>query len=334
MRSPPHLEVTVSALPSNTVRRGEPSRTAHWVAALRAVHQLLDEPLVLPDPIALSVLGVSAEAALRDDPFVLNDPLSRGVRAAIVARSRFVEDELLRRVAAGVRQYVLLGAGLDTFAYRSALCVGPRSPATATAPRGGEQLSAERPSDSCFADPQLRVFEVDHAGTQRWKQQLLAEAGIHAPSALSFVPLDFERDDLGAALAQAGFRSDQPACVSWMGVTTYLTADAVLRMLRAMAGLAAGSCVCFDYRVPAAMLDPVERMIDEVIGRKAAAAGEPWLSTFDPAQLQAQLLEAGFGSADSTTPDDLNACYFARRKDGLRLGGSLRIMCARTAGVP
>jgi O-methyltransferase involved in polyketide biosynthesis len=91
--------------------------------------------------------------------------------------------------------------------------------------------------------------------------------------------------------------------------------------------------VCFDYRVPAAMLDPVERVIDELIGRKAAAAGEPWLSTFDPAQLQARLLEAGFSSADSSTPDDLNACYFARRKDGLRTGGSLRIMCARTAGV-
>ena len=295
----------MSAMPSNIVRRGEPSRSAHWVAALRAVHQLLDEPLVLSDPIALSLLGASAEAALRNDPFALNDPISRGVRAAMVARSRFVEDALSRGVAAGVRQYVLLGAGLDTFAYRSP-----------------------------YPDPQLRVFEVDHAGTQRWKQQLLADAGIPEPSALSFVPLDFERDDLVGVLAQAGFRADEPACVSWMGVTTYLTADAVLRMLRAMAGFASGSCVCFDYRVPAAMLDPVERLVDEVIGAKAAAAGEPWLSTFDPAQLQAQLLEAGFSSADSTTPDELNACYFARRKDGLRTGGGLRIMCARTAGVP
>jgi O-methyltransferase involved in polyketide biosynthesis len=119
-----------------------------------------------------------------------------------------------------------------------------------------------------------------------------------------------------------------------MGVTMYLTADAVLRMLRALAGLAAGSCVCFDYRVPAAMLDPVERVIDELVGAKAAAAGEPWLSTFDPAQLQRQLLEAGFLCADSTTPDDLNACYFARRKDGLRAGVSLRNKCARTGGIP
>lgn len=304
MRFPPHRELAVSTMPSNIVRQGEPSRSAHWVAALRAVHQLLDEPLVLHDPIALRLLGASAEAALRADPFALNDPLARGVRAVVVARSRFVEDELARGVAAGVRQYVLLGAGLDTFAYRS-------------------------PSP----DAQLRVFEVDHAGTQRWKQQLLADAGIPVPPTLSFVPVDFERDDLGGALAQAGFRADEPACVSWMGVTTYLTTDAVLRTLRAMAGLAPESCVCFDYRVPAAMLDPVDRVIDEVVGLKAAAAGEPWLSTFDPTQLQAQLLDAGFGSADSTTPDELNARYFARRKDGLRTGGSLRIMCARSTGV-
>jgi O-methyltransferase involved in polyketide biosynthesis len=306
-------------MPSITVRHGEPSRSAHWVAALRAVHQLLDEPLVLPDPIALPLLGASAQAALREDPFALNDPISRGLRAALVARSRFVEDELSHRVAAGVRQYVLLGAGLDTFAYRNPWPVDPRSPQ----PSG----------DHGFADRHLRVFEVDHAGTQRWKQQLLAEAGIRVPAELSFVPLDFERDDLVGALTLAGFRADEPACISWMGVTTYLTTDAVLRMLRAMAGLAPGSCVCFDYRVPGAMLDPVERAILEVIGLKAAAAGEPWLSAFDPTQLQAQLLEAGFSSADSTTPDELNARYFARRKDGLRTGGGLRIMCARTGGT-
>ena len=291
----------MSDMPSNIVRHGEPSRTAQWVGAMRAVHQLLDEPLVLPDPIALALLGTAAEAALRGDPFALNDPVSRGLRAALIARSRFVEDELSRRVEAGVRQYVVLGAGLDTFAYRNP-----------------------------YPDPHLRVFEVDHAGTQGWKQQLLSEAGIRAPSALTFVPMDFERDDLGAVLAQAGFRADEPACVSWMGVTMYLTADAALQMLRAMAGLASGSCVCFDYRVPAAMLGPVERVIGEVIGAQAAAAGEPWLSSFDPAQLERQLLEAGFSAAHSSTPDDLNARYFARRKDGLRAGGGVRIMTART----
>lgn len=293
----------MSELLTNIVRCGEPSRTALAVAQLRAVHQLLDEPLILSDPIALPLLGADAEATLRADPFALNDPISRGIRAAVVARSRFVEDELSRCRAAGVRQYVLLGAGLDTFAYRT-----PRE---------------EWP---------LQVFEVDHAGTQLWKQRLLTEAGICTPPRLRFVPVDFERDELGTALARAGFRADEPACVSWMGVTPYLTAEAVQRTLRTLAVFAPGSCVCFDYRVPAALLDPVERMVDEAIRAKAAAAGEPWLSAFAPSDLQQRMLDIGFHSADSSTPQDLNSRYFTHRKDGLRTGGALRIMCGRVAG--
>ena len=289
----------MSTLPTNIVRDGEPSRSALTVASLRAVHQLLDEPLVFPDPIALPLLGASTEAALRDDPFVLNDPMSRGLRGALVVRSRFVEDELARCVEAGVRQYILLGAGLDTYAYRNP-----------------------------YSDAGLRVFEMDHPGTQRWKKHLLADAGIGVPASLAFVPVDFERDDLGGALRQSGFRADQAACVSWMGVTMYLTADAVLRTLGTVAGFAAGSCLCFDYRVPATMLNPIERVVNDVLEQQIAALGEPWLSTFDPAQLQGQLLELGFSSAESATPDDLNVRYFARRKDGLRTGGGVRIMCA------
>jgi methyltransferase (TIGR00027 family) len=299
MRSPSCQEIDMSALPSNIVRRGEPSRSALGVATLRAAHQLLDEPRVLDDPIALPILGPAAEAALRADPFALNDPIPRGLRAALVARSRHVEDELARCVAQGLRQYIVLGAGLDTFAYR---------------PPG--------------LDPQLRVFEVDHPGTQRWKLQLLAQAGIAVPPSLRFVPLDFERDDLGQALARAGFQPQLPACVSWMGVTVYLTEDAVLGTLRSLSGLAAGSRVCFDYRVPAAMLGPVDRVITEAIAQQVAAGGEPWLSAFEPATLQRQLLGLGFDFAVSVAPDELNARYFARRKDGLRLGGSFRIMHA------
>ncbi len=289
----------MSALPINTVRQGTPSRSAQRVAALRAVHQLLDEPLVLPDPIALPLLGPPTEAALRDDPFALNDPMSRGLRAVLVARSRFVEDALSRCVTAGVRQYLLLGAGLDTFAYRNP-----------------------------YRDEGLKVFEVDHPGTQRWKQRLLADAAIGVPASVTFVPADLERDDLGLALRQAGFDASQAACVSWMGVTMYLTADAVAATLRAVAGFAAGSCLCFDYRVPATMLNPVERAIDEVMEQQIAALGEPWLSRFDPMQLQTQLLQIGFSAAASATPEELNLRYFARRKDGLRTGGAVHIMCA------
>ena len=289
----------MSTLPTNIVRQGAPSRSAQRVAALRAVYQLLDEPLILSDPIALPLLGASTEAALRADPFALNDPMSRGLRGALVARSRFVEDELSRCVAAGVRQYLLLGAGLDTFAYRNP-----------------------------YRDEGLRVFEVDHPGTQRWKQQLLAEAGIDVPASLTFVPVDFERDDPGHSLRQAGFDADQAACVSWMGVTMYLTADAVSATLRTVAAFAAGSCLCFDYRISVTMLNAIERVVNDVMEQQIAALGEPWLSTFDPLQLQRQLLDLGFGSAARATPDELNVRYFARRKDGLRTGGGVHIMCA------
>ena len=288
-----------SGAAAQVVRQGQPSRSALVVASLRAVHQLVDEPLVFADPVALPILGAVAEATLRNDPFAPNDPLSRGLRGAVVARSRFVEDELARCVAAGVLQYVVLGAGLDTFAYRNA-----------------------------YGAEGLQVFEVDHPGTQRWKQKLVAEAGIDVPASLTCVPLDFERDDLSTALRNAGFRADQAACIGWMGVTMYLTTDAVTRTLRAAAGFAAGSCLCFDYRVPVSMLNPVERVINDMLGQQIAAAGEPWLSSFEPEQLQGRLLELGFSSAQSATPEELNARYFARRKDGLRTGGGVRLMCA------
>lgn len=289
----------MSSLATHLVRRGEPSRSALRAASLRAVHQLLDEPLILADPIALPLLGAATEAALREDPSALNDALSRSLRGTLVARGRFVEDELSNSVAAGVRQYLVVGAGLDTFAYRNP-----------------------------FRAEGLRVFEVDHPGTQRWKRHLLAEAGIEVPASLSFVAADFERDDLGSALRGAGFRADQAACVSWMGVSMYLTADAVAATLRTVAGFAAGSRLCFDYRVPAAMLAPSDRAKHDAIEQRLAALGEPWLSAFDPAQLQMQLLELGFSSVQSPTAEELNARYFARRRDGLRVGASARILCA------
>lgn len=297
--SPLEEFIPMSPLPTDIVRQGQPSRSATRVACLRAVHQLLDEPLVLHDPIALPLLGMRTEAALRDDPFALNDPVSRGLRAALVARSRFVEDELARRVAAGVRQYVVLGAGLDTFAYRN--------------PHSGEGLS---------------VFEVDRPETQGLKQNLLAEAGIAVPSSLKFVPVDFERDELAFALQRAGFHADTPACVSWMGVTMYLTADAVLRTAGTVAGFASGSSLCFDYRIPVATLNPIERAVSEFVEQQARALGEPWVSSFDPALLQRQMIELGFTSAESPTPDELNARYFAKRRDGMRTGGGVRLMCA------
>jgi len=147
---------------------------------------------------------------------------------------------------------------------------------------------------------------------------------------LAFVPVDFERDDLGGALRQAGFRADQPACVSWMGVTMYLTADAVLRTLRTVAGFAAGSCLCFDYRVPATMLNPIERVVSDVLEQQIAALGEAMVATSILRSCRVSCSSWDFGSAESATPDDLNVRYFARRKDGC-VRAVVFASCARTS---
>jgi methyltransferase (TIGR00027 family) len=282
----------------NIVQTGQPSRTAWRVAMLRAAHQLLDEPVVLEDPVALRILGTKTEAELREDPFVHNDPLSRGLRAALVVRSRFAEDELARAVAAGIRQYVVLGAGLDTFAYRN-------------------------PHDATG----LRVFEVDHPSTQQWKRSCLAEAGIPLSENLTFAPVDFEHGTLAQGLAEAGFRTDLPTCFSWLGVTMYLTEAAIMESLSFVAHLPRNSSISFDYQVLPSMLDPIARVIIEVMGQRAAAVGEPWISAFDPVLLRQKVLGLGFSEAETCEPDELNRRYLYRRKDGLHTGG--RLMCAR-----
>ncbi|QTD47154.1 class I SAM-dependent methyltransferase [Ottowia testudinis] len=284
----------------NIVRQGEASRTALQVAQLRAVHALLDEPVVLDDPLALPILGAPMAAALRDDPFRLNDPSARALRASLVARARVAEDELARAVAAGVRQYVVLGAGLDTFA-----CRNP------------------------YMAAGLNVFEVDHPATQAWKRQCLSQAGIVPPGALHFVPVDFESGALMPALAAAGLRADKPACFTWLGVTVYLTPEAVMATLTQVAALPAGSSITFDYRVPQALLNPFEQAVTELFEQQVAAQGEPWLSSFEPEALGQQLHALGFSRVDDPGADAINARYFPRRKDGLRCGAAFRFACAR-----
>lgn len=269
------------------VRAGQPSRTALRVATLRAVHALLDEPIVLDDPVALRILGPAAEAALHDDPFPHNDPLPRGLRAGLVVRSRLAEDELADAVASGIRQYVVLGAGLDTFAYRNP-----------------------------HAD--LRVFELDHPGTQAWKRQMLADAGIPVPPNLTFAPVDFEQTGLAQGLADAGFDAAQPACFSWLGVSMYLTDAAIMGTLRLIAGLPAGSRIAFDFRLSPALQNPVERAVGKLVAQRVAAEGEPFLSDFDPDELRARVQALGFGQVDLYSPDSLNRRYLHRRKDALR----------------
>ncbi len=284
----------------NIIHTGNPSRSALRVATLRAAHQLLDEPIVFNDPFALPILGKELAAAVHDDPFQYNDPLSRGLRAALVARSMFAEDELRNAMQAGVRQYVVLGAGLDTFALRN------------TAATDG-----------------LQVYEVDHPSTQEWKKTLFHESNIGIPESLTFVAVDFEKKTLADSLRETGFRFDQPAYFSWLGVTLYLTKDAIFDTLRFVASLPQGSAITFDYGLDRSMLNPIERVINEYLGSQIAEQGEPWLSFFDPALLKEDVKKLGFTSIDNLGPDDLNPRYFFRRKDGLRTGGGQRVMCAK-----
>lgn len=288
----------MSSANDNILRRGEPSRTAYRIAQLRAAHQLLDVPIVLADPIALPILGREAQASLRANPIQYNRPGLRRLRGAVVVRSRFAEDELARAVSAGVSQYVVLGAGLDTFAYRNPF-----------------------PKDA------LRVYEVDHPSTQRWKRRLLAEAGVAIPSTVAFVPVDFERETLVQPLLDAGFRPDRPACVSWLGVTMYLAERAVMAVLSFVAGLPRGSSITFDYRIPAMLMNPIERAVNGFLARRVAAIGERWISTFVPSELRQKALALGFCEATAYEPADLNRLYLSHRSDGLRTSG--RLLCAR-----
>lgn len=285
---------------ANLIHAGQHSHSAWRVAVLRAAHQLLDEPIVFDDPLALPILGAATEAQLREDPYQHNDPLWRGLRASLVVRSRMAEDELARAVESGVTQYVVLGAGLDTFAYRNI-----------HTPRG------------------LMVYEVDHESTQRWKRKLLAEASIRAPDSMKFVAVDFECDALGECLSAAGFRPDRPACFSWLGVVVYLEREAVMNTLRFIASMPPGSGVTFDYRASPTMLNPIERVIDDYIRRVITDEGEPWKSQFDPVGFQGELNALGFRGIRSWDGGELNARYLARRKDGLRTGGAFRMMCAK-----
>jgi methyltransferase (TIGR00027 family) len=281
------------------LRLGLPSRSALLVATLRAAHQLLDHPPVFADPLALPILGPELEGQLRAQLSRYASGPARQLGGATAVRSRLAEEELACAMACGVTQYVVLGAGLDTFACR---------------PHGAP----------------LRVFEVDHPATQAWKRAQLRHAGIAAPASLTFVPFDFERDALDAALAAAGCRLDLPVFLSWLGVTLYLSEDAVFDTLRVVAALPAGSAIVFDYGVVPELLDLFDRMGMAYFASQFAAAGEPWKSRFAPEVLQSELRALGFGAVSDYAADALRTHYLGGQGDGWHLGGAMRLVVART----
>ncbi len=261
---------------------------------------MLERPVILDDPVARLLVDDEARRTLDADPGVFQVPALRRLRASIVVRGRYAEDALADAVARGVRQYVLLGAGLDSFAYRSPL-VGTG----------------------------LRVFEVDHPDTQRRKRERLREAGIDVPDAVVFVPVDFERETFVDALGGAGFACDEPAFVSWLGVTLYLERSAVVGTLAAAARLAPGSEIVFEYVLPAAAIPPMQRAGMAALAARAANAGEPWRTHFAAGEIAGEMASLGFEIVEHLGRDDTLARYFAGRDDGFAPGGASRLLHAR-----
>ena len=269
---------------------GRASKTALGVAIRRAAHQLVDAPPVLDDPIAVRLVG----SGYRGKMGRASHRVGRDLRAFVAARSRYAEDQLAEAVARSVSQYVVLGAGLDTFAYRN--------------PFTG-----------------LRVFEVDFPATQEWKRELLGEAGIALPEGLRFVPLDLEQQTmgehqtLGEGLAEAGFDREEEAFFGWLGVVPYLTLAAFRATLGVIAQLPDGSGVNFDYAVSPERLNAVGRKAFDALAGRVAAAGEPFQLFFTPEEMEAELRGAGFRRMEQVDSDHLNELYFKDRADGLKL---------------
>jgi methyltransferase (TIGR00027 family) len=274
-----------------------PSLTALRVAMSRAAHQLFDDPKVLDDPVALRVIGTAREEEIRADPHRFEATLARFLRAFLVARSRVAEGALADAVRRGVGQYVILGAGLDTFAYRSPY------PASA-----------------------LKVFEVDDPATQAWKRRQLAAAGIAVPESLTFVSIDFETQGLADRLGVTRFRADQRSFFAWLGVSMYLTRAAIMNTLGYVAARPRGSGIVFDY----AVARRTRSLLRRLLMRRVAAVGEPWKTFFDPPALAAELRTLGFAQTEDLGPDELNARFFNGRRDKLRVGGLAHVISART----
>jgi methyltransferase (TIGR00027 family) len=258
------------------MKPGRASKTALRVAIRRAAHQVMDQPPVLDDPIAIRLIGPE----FARDMERAQHKVARDFRAFMAARSRFVEDQLAAAVAQGVSQYVVLGAGLDTFAWRNPF-------------------------------PALHVFEVDFPATQEWKRALLEEAGLAQP--------DFEHKTLAAGLVEAGFDAAKPAFFGWLGVVPYLTREAFRATIRDIARMAPGSGVGFDYGLSPEVLTPIRRLALKALSERVASAGEPFKLLFTPDDLERELRQAGFTRIGQLDSKHLNALYFTGRADGLKL---------------
>ncbi|MGD1036194.1 MAG: SAM-dependent methyltransferase [Roseiarcus sp.] len=271
------------------MQEGQFSRTALGAAGRRAAHQVLDGGRVFADPLALRILGEDAQRAVAE---ARADPALRGLRLYVAVRSRFAEDAAKRAIGRGVRQIVVLGAGLDTFAYRV------------------------EPSEG------LRVFEVDYPATQAEKRRRLAAAAIAIPEHVVYAGCDFESEGLAGALAACGFDAQRPSFFLWLGVVSYLTEPAIFAALAFIAELPGGGEVAFDYANPAASIaDDGFRKTHEIVAARAEAAGEPLRTSFATSELHEKLRELGFRRIEDLGPNEIVARFFPERAARSRENG-------------
>jgi methyltransferase (TIGR00027 family) len=282
-------------------------------AVYRAAHLVFDgEPKIIRDDFAMRFSGADTEAsfqasmsaALADLAAKVGPELAprmlEGGRSTIIMRCRYAEDQLSSALARGITHYVILGAGLDSFAWRR--------------PELGRAL---------------QIIEIDNPTTQQWKRRRLEQLGIHKPSNLTFLPIDFERKSLIDGLREGGYPLEKPAFISWLGVTQYLTRNAVLGTLKQVSKLASGTELVFTFIVPERLLDDRERRILSIVKASMSAVGEPWISFFDPDELTSIVKDLGFSQIQSFGGHEANERYFSDRKDGLRVTGVELVMQAQ-----
>lgn len=278
------------------MQAGESSHSARGAAAYRAIHQTLEGGAIFRDPFAAKILDDETRARLDE---TAADPSLRPMRLFIAARSRFSEDTLAACVARGVRQIVILGAGLDTFSLRN-----------------------------LHAGLGVRVFEVDYPATQAWKRERLKQAGLAVPASLTFAPVDFERQSLADGLTATGFQADRTAFFQWLGVVPYLTRDAVSLTLDFIARVPESEVV-FDYAEPFENY-PADRRADVVaIAARTASRGEPWLSLFDPGELSKMLRSKGFGVVEDLGMAEITDRFYGPLKKDIRIGPGAHIVRAQ-----
>jgi len=274
------------------------SRTALLTAAARALHREEPPPWVLDDTLALPLAGDEGRALMDRLRAELPGPLLLSFCRWCCVRARVPEDVVEQALEDGVAQYVILGAGLDSFAYRR------------------HDLRAR-----------VRVVEVDHPASQAWKRRRLAELDIACPANLVYAPVDFERETLRAGLEASGVNVAAPAVFSWIGVTMYLTLDAIRATLTTVAAWPSGTQIVLTYNQPPAVLQGVGLTVETTLRHLVAEMGEPMISLFEPADIERLLRQLGFAQIVHFGPEEAIRTYFAGRPD-VRFGGAQRVVIA------